>query len=390
MTKYQIALLGSSNATDKIETLKNTLKELTAELGVSSNCISFLEESDIQTRDRKAPTVGAYFGLEKNPVISNGLKDLVNSAVMVVPVVNDLGHFTEYMPEHLRPLNGAQVNQKDPAFQNIAVVLLEGLNLLRRSRRLFISYKRTETRGVAIQLYELLDKNGFDVFLDSHSIRPGEPFQEILWHRLADTDVMLLLDSPQFLKSRWTVEELTRANQSSIQVLQVIWPNSSQGLIAAFNRPFALSEDDFVDASCLLGQDAKLSEDCLGRIAAEVESIRARALAARQSRLTQEFCAQAQSFGLCPALQPSGVVSLETSSGKPVLIIPTVGIPDAVRYHDLELEVANPKYTEIVLLYDERGIRDKWLTHIDWLDLHPTKLKSLKITNASGWIRGLK
>jgi len=130
---------------------------------------------------------------------------------------------------------------------------LEGLGLLRERRRLFISYRRVEASGVAAQLYEALDAAGFDVFLDTHGIlRPGEPFQEVLWHRLADTDVALLLDTPGFLASRWTEEELARANVSNIQILQVLWPGQTEASAAAFSSLYPLSMGDFQSA-CFLG-----------------------------------------------------------------------------------------------------------------------------------------
>jgi hypothetical protein len=95
---------------------------------------------------------------------------------------------------------------------------VEGYGLLRERRRLFISHRRADTSGVAAQLYEALDTAGPDVFLDTHGVlRPGEPFREILWHRLADTDVAILLDSPGFLDSRWTEEGPARANTSNIR-----------------------------------------------------------------------------------------------------------------------------------------------------------------------------
>jgi hypothetical protein len=114
-------------------------------------------------------------------------------------MVPKLAQFNDFVFDELRGINGMELKADDPQLERLAGVLLEGLGLVRKSRRLFISYKRSETQGVAIQLYEALDHGGFGVFLDTLSIRPGEPFQEVLWHRLADTDVIVLLDSPGFL-----------------------------------------------------------------------------------------------------------------------------------------------------------------------------------------------
>src|SRR5580693_1170618 len=107
-----------------------------------------------------------------------------------------------------------------PNYEAIAARLLEALALLRETRRLFISYRRSESRKVAIQLYEALDEKTFDVFLDTISIRPGEEFQKVLAHRLADVDVIVLLHTRDFIGSRWTITELTQANAMNVAILR--------------------------------------------------------------------------------------------------------------------------------------------------------------------------
>jgi hypothetical protein len=216
MSLYQIAIF-ADGADSYAATLRATIQRSISDLGVPSSMLSFLNEASVSSRDRKSPTVGAFFGLAPHPAPATpALTDLIRDATLVVPIVPALDRFTEFVPTDLRPINGMALRPEDPGLERIASVLLEGLGLLRKSRRLFISYRRVETQGIAIQLYEQLDANGFDVFLDSHSIRPGEPFQEVLWHRLADTDVVVLLDSPGFLSSRWTEEELARANSTNL------------------------------------------------------------------------------------------------------------------------------------------------------------------------------
>jgi hypothetical protein len=308
---------------------------------------------------------------------------------MVVPVVRDLSRFHEFVFDELRGINGMEFENDDPKLEKVAAVLLEGLNLVRKSRRLFVSYRRSETQGVAIQLYEALDQNGFDVFLDSLSIRPGEPFQEVLWHRLADTDVIVLLDSPGFMSSRWTTEELANANSTNIQILQLVWPNNKLEAAAAFSRAIRLQDSDFHSAT--LGPDARLKDAVAQRMAVEAESLRARALAARYASLVEEFCVEARQFGLKPHIQPERFITVELKSGKFVAAVPTVGLPDAVRYQEIEDEIRKhqEQHTEIVLLYDERGIREKWLGHLAWLDSYKLKVRSIQITQCASWLRGL-
>ena len=390
MSLYQIAIF-ADGADSYAATLRATIQRRVSDLGIPSGMLSFLDEASVSTRDRKSPTVGAFFGLAPHPApASSSLSDLIKDAALVVPIVPALDRFTEFVPADLRPINGMALRPEDPGLERIASVLLEGLGLLRKSRRLFISYRRAETQGIAIQLYEQLDANGFDVFLDSHSIRPGEPFQEVLWHRLADTDVVVLLDSPGFLSSRWTEAELARANSTNLQILQLIWPGSTLTSTAAFSKPFTLSGSDFQTPD-LLGATARLRDVCLKRVAIEVESLRARALAARHAYLVQEFFSEAVAAGHVPQVQPERFILLETKGGNHYITVPTVGVPDAVRYQEVEDEVArHPKrHSDIILLYDERGIRDKWMKHLEWLDRQTLPVKSLQVAKAQSWLGGL-
>ena len=385
MTKYQIALF-SNGADRRIPMLRDTLSSRLGELGVKADAFSFLDEAEIATSDRKAPTVAAFLSESPNPATRSGIVELVKSGSMVVPVVKDLNQFNSFVFDELRGINGMEFRDDDPQMNRVAAVLMEGLSLLRRSRRLFISYRRSETQGAAIQLYESLDHCGFDVFLDTVSIRPGEPFQDVLWHRLADTDVIVLLDSPGFLASRWTTAELARANSTNIQVLQLVWPGNKLEANAAFSRAIMLNSSDFEKATT--GADGRLTDVIVQQVVTEAESLRARALAARHTYLVEEFCAEASALGLNYHVQPQRIVTLETGSGKHVAAVPAVGVPDAVRYQEIEDDVEK-HHSEVILLYDERGIREQWLKHLEWLDRQKLRVRSISVTKAASWLQGL-
>ena len=390
MTTYQITLF-SNGADHLVTTLRSTILRRTGELGIDSSHLTFLNESTVSARDMKAPLVGAYLSLTPNPSRLDSVADVVTDGNMIVPVVPDISSFSTYVFDALLRINGMALNlHDDPDMERISAVLLEGLGLLRKSRRLFISYRRIETQGIAIQLYELLDEHGFDVFLDTHSVRPGEPFQDVLWHRLADTDVIVLLDSPNFLDSRWTEDELAKANSSNVQILQLIWPGSFLSARTAFSRPFPLKDTDFVSGA--LGKDARLDEQTAERIVTEVESLRARALAARQTYLVRELCQQANSVGLIPQVQPDKSITFEPSPDRFFVAVPAVGVPDAVRYQEIEDAVQrhSKAKTDVILLYDERGIRDKWIQHLEWLNRQKLRVRSVQVAQAAAWLSGLK
>lgn len=378
-TKYQIILIGDRNPL--INDILTALFDHISELGLNKESIILIEESNFHTKYKKnAPDFCLYFsdtvGDFKNLDI---LETLLNDATLVLPVVTDLGKFEQVVPEALKNINGFELSSLNEV-EKLVACILEGLSLLRLSRRLFISYKRDESSAVAIQLFEQLEKNGFDVFLDTHCIRPSEPFQEELWHRLADTDVVVLLNTPRFLESNWTTEELAQANSMSIGILQLIWSNHKLERNAEISIPYQLKDSDF--------HNKVLVDDTVKKIVDKVESLRARTLAARRDNITTEFISSVRNKKIKAYLQSNKFITLTSSDGKEHIVIPTIGVPQAFTYHQSQELVHRIKSSEAVgiyLLYDHINIREKWLKHLEWLDKY-LPVTSIKIMEVEQWL----
>lgn len=387
-TRYQWVILAPNGSVLPAQ-LAATVKTRVEDLGLNftESCTIFFRDT-ASSADSKAPTVCVYFGSTDSRAADRELlAALLIRSTVIIPVVTDLLKFTSFVPIEISHINGMQLESSDPNLEAVAAATLEALHLLRHTRRLFISYKRRESRAVAIQLYEKLDASGFDVFLDTHSIQPGEPFQDILWHRMADIDVMVLLDTPGFLSSRWTEAELAEANSRGIGILQVVWPEHVETVEAALSHFFQLEHADFIDGGSS-DADINLKEEVADKIVSAVESLRARSLAARHAYLVEEFCREAGVVGLTAIVQPERYIEVESGTGKTIIAIPAVGVPDARRYQEIEERIiANLQQdnTDAVLVYDHRGIRDRWVAHLRWLD-DQLRIKSLKVSDASRWL----
>ena len=405
MGKYQLVLLGPEGdpqARECAARLDNALNLAFGQLGVNFKKFLVHVTSDTSSPDldRRMPSVTVFFGLKPSPVLSlqdrMRLSDLLTDGVLIIPIVADMKNFSTFVLPDIAHLNGISLADCGTEFERLSARILEGLGLLRERRRLFISYRRVETSGVASQVYEALDAAGFDVFLDTHGVlRPGEPFQDIIWYRLADTDVALLLDSPGFLASRWTEEELARANTSNIQILQVLWPGQAEGATAAFSIFHPLSEDDF-DGANTLGPDARLLDKSVGAIVDAVESLRARAIGARQAFLVREFVIKARRAGLMVHTTLERTLVVVSPTGERVLVQPAIGVPDAERYETLdELKQREASRGRIysgpsMLLYDQTGIRARWLKHLGWLNGNLACVRSISLADAKAWLIDLK
>ena len=388
-TRYQLVIIGN-NSTFK-DVIINTLKTRIGDLGVSVDSILILDETNFfENYSANAPTIGIYFGGDnvKFPNLDI-LGVLFSDSALVLPIVNDLDNYKNHTPTDLHPINGfLLVNATH--IEALVSRILEGLSLLRLSRRLFISYKRTESTGVAIQLYEKLEQAGFDVFLDTHSIQKGEVFQDELWHRLVDTDVVVLLNTKGFLESDWTKEELAKASAMSIGILQVIWPNHNPERSSELCIPLPLSETDFENKNY---NDSKshLIESTIANIINQTESLRARSLGARQDNIITEFMKSAKTQNVLAHLQPEKFITVQKTDGSEIIVIPTIGVPHAFTYNqseDLIKTIRTHKSQKIFLLYDHINIRKKWLKHLDWLDAY-LPVSTVKIFEIENWLKTL-
>jgi hypothetical protein len=82
--------------------------------------------------------------------------------------------------------------------------LLEQLQIL--NPRIFISYS-SKDQGFVNQLYERLVASGHRAWLNTESIPKGEHWHEEMVKALEETDLMILVLSPDATKSKWVKEE---------------------------------------------------------------------------------------------------------------------------------------------------------------------------------------
>lgn len=386
--KYQLIFLGQqSQIRDEISTLLN---ERLKQLNLPEDYITILDSSSIDCYKGNMPTFAIYIGGQKHcqkdkDIVTNLLKD----GVMILPIYFE--SFGEEIPEFLSNQNGKQYCESEN--DCIVNIILEAFELLRSSRKIFISYRRLESRSVAIQLYEALEEKNFDVFLDTHSIRPGEAFQDELWHRMTDCDVIVLLNTKGFLDSHWCKDEFAEAATKQIGIVQLVWPDHKVDKIANSSHislPIQLSESDFENQSFGIKDQSRLTTSAVDQVAVSVESIRARNLAARQDNLITEFLNFAKKYDRDIHLQPEKFLTEELSDKNVIIYIPAIGIPQSTTYQSAEIKKTLQEYenASIRIIYDDLRIRDKWLKHLDWLNENlKTDIKTLKKKDFDLWLQ---
>ncbi|MGR5463223.1 toll/interleukin-1 receptor domain-containing protein [Photobacterium damselae] len=376
---YEFAILGNTTSEQR-ENLTTSIEEMASEFDLSvDDHVRIYNSETVIERNRSAAFTAVYFGGSPQVDIET-TQSLYNESVPIIPVVSNLELFSSHIPEFLQPTNGYCLNGQDPDMKELAALMMECVGLLRRQRRVFVSYRRTESRDVALQMYDVLTEKGFDVFLDTHDIRPGELFQDALWHKLCDSDVLIMLDTPTYFESRWTREEIGRARAKEIHVLRVVWPNHIP------NKMTDLSETIYLDNEDLENDNGPLTNKIIDDITLRVESIRSRSIAARYMSITGRLRAEVERIGASfDGIGAHRAIAIRLIDDRKLWLYPVVGIPTAETLNDIAMKAQSNASTEApVLVYDDLGIRKTWCDHLQWLNENIKAVRGLKVTHA-GW-----
>ena len=163
--KYQLILLGS-DCPEKTHIISKLIEKI-KDLNLPDSIIKFIEANQISSDYQgNQPAFGLYFGdIEGNHKHLDITDKLLKDGTMILPIYfgnPDEGAFSKEIPCILSNQNGIRYN--DNELDRIANIILEAFELLRTTRKIFISYKRSESTSIAIQLYEALESYNYDVF----------------------------------------------------------------------------------------------------------------------------------------------------------------------------------------------------------------------------------
>ena len=198
---------------------------------------------------------------------------------MVLPVVRQ-AEDARGLPPELGRLNAficsafadtGTATEQRPAWHDALIdEVLANLWLRRRQRKIFISYKRDDSEGIAQQITQHFRERRFDVFLDTSAIDYGADFQRELMSWLNDTDLVLLLLSPRIGKSTWVLKEVEFAQRSQIGLVGVQWPGE---FFATPPAPSALPFDGAHDLTRPTLGDTLFSDQLVALTTAELQDV---------------------------------------------------------------------------------------------------------------------
>lgn len=368
---YQCLVFGMPTA-DQLTAFKTTFANSLQYFGLAPDKDFSITEGFSAHFEQTVPAVAIFFGAAGATLEEHS--ELVRLSIPVVPLVSSVKNVSAELPVCLRSINALALDGGDKELVKPTDVALQCLGLLPSQRRVFVSYRRDDSREVALQLFEALSARQFDVFLDTHSVAAAADFQAMLWHRLCDSDVVVMLDTPGYFESRWTTKEWGRAIDKHISILQVIWPGHTPTRYSRLATPMQLKAGDLVGS--------RLVDTVVDQLSLQVEALRSKSVALRHANIMGGLQTAVEDMGgSVESIGQRRSIVLKLPSGAPLVAYPSVGVPTAVTLHEA-VYAGDPR--PAVVVYDHVGLSDQWMTHLDWLRANFTSVKWIKSRQA-GW-----
>jgi hypothetical protein len=388
--KYQLAVIGPGPARHRSSILRSVRSAL-KKLKVETSAFHVIKKaSQINKRNSVAAVWLGEEGQAGTEEDNKILDKLLQEGMAIIPAVDDLDGVTKKVPEIIKHINATK---REPEI-NVVQAVLRCLGLTRIQRQAFITYKRSDSTGVAIQIFDGLSERGFHTFLDTASIEIGDNFQAMLWDRISDADVHLFLDTPNALKSPWICEELARVNGLGLGVVQVVWPGHqpTPGTEFSVCSRFQLATTDFEDG--IASNMGRLKNDVVEKIMILVEQSRISSLGLRRIDVIGELQVQAAEQNYKAVVQPTGLVELMDVNTCIAVAFPVVGLPDAWSIHQLEVAWRKhrtdwQKDKHIKVVYNGLGMRPDRQVHLVWLN-ESLRLKTVTLDGLPQWWGELK
>jgi hypothetical protein len=193
------------------------------------------------------------------------------------------------------------------AIEELALTVLARAGVTSLDRRVFISYRRVDTKPMADQLFDALSRLNYSVYLDTVSTHPGLDFQNQLFEHLADKSMVVVLQSASFQESQWTMAEVEFALRHNLSLLILRFPDAKDSLAGCRAGDQLMLERDDLDPN--QGPPFALTSGALVRVVNRINRVHDLELVARRFDMHKRTLEALQRQGLNP-LPHSGDVCL--------------------------------------------------------------------------------
>jgi hypothetical protein len=259
---------------------------------------------------------------------------------------------------------------KHDSIEELALTVLARAGITSLDRRVFISYRRTETESIANQLFDALTELNYSVFLDTVTIEPGVDFQDRLFEQMADKSMIILLHSKTFSQSPWTTAEVNYAINNDISVLIFRLPNVPNTDVIYGCRAgdqILLKDTDLVKDE--RGETYRLTDRALDEVLANVVMTHDMEMISRLASMRQRTI-EALTHQDVDYLQSESDVSLvmkHMSTGKTYRFFPTSRPPGIAEIYEASTRITEEVGDSRIVIGRCSCINDERIRQMEWV-----------------------
>lgn len=329
---YNVILvhLPSDNRADR---LRSAVSVETNQWNVPIRFLEFSQVAGVLETSAVVVYLGSSSAIQ-NAQCVNQIQRSLDLHLPIIPVVEDMAYRAQQIPEQLEYIKAISWPVGGDIPQELLSAVLEVLGIIEKDRRVFISYRQSDSANVAIQLHHALAGRRFKVFLDQFQMAAPQNVQERIDEALEDMAFVLLLQSPDMHNSHWVDWEITRALKSQLPVVVVKWTNVTADVtkIREANFPTVM----FDPAIDLIADCIRQSK--LGEILQSVERYHSEGLfrRRRESIIAAKLFAESEGWQVVEEPRWKLILTRRVGQRNPVLLAVTPRLARAEDVHELD------------------------------------------------------
>ena len=297
---------------------------------------------------------------------------------IIIPISHK-GKNVESTGSNLQKINAFEYDDKNHSgsIDTLCDIILDKLGIIKNSRKIFISYKRSETKRLAEMVRKELSDVGYTVFLDIRDIDVGSDFMQEIRQSIVESDIFLMLNSDSYYDSLYTKKELYAACISGAAIVVLSSRNT---------RNEKLNGLEFVKIDEYNGKSRKkrLSKNDRDSILNKIGLVRLQLWKKRHQRLNRHIESFQERDVFLQGVYVPSKSSIDHSS-----IYAITGLPDTmdfqrIQQHDIRSCKRKQKRNiakKLYALFDDLTLPASYSKHLKWLDKEMHNIKLIKTSS---------
>lgn len=356
--KYTILLYGDPTRQFEFEQMLQRQQEAVGVSAENFQVLYNLEPEQIVHYAESSMLCGIYFsavGEAKDSRVHAAAEEMRVRGLPFFPVATSIETMgVERSDGNMGVFNASEYQLDDTRLPHQLIVdMFHALNITSSRRKVFISYKRTESQVVADQLRDELILRGYQVFLDWISIEKGRDFQKHSINELNHSDIIIFLQTRNVFTSDWVKDEIISAELRGVSLFRLVFHEDDYKLSSI------IADRYHVVSSC---GKCRLSDRELNRICSRIESFRIASMASRRNMLLEEWQHEYEKPESSSKSILSDMVIARLSDKDVHMICPY--FPDVNIIHEFEKKEKNKKKSIYCSLL---GYSQEYCDYIKWV-----------------------